>query len=87
MANDFLRWGTCETFDHTGEHAEIRKGDGMEKEFGRCLNFTPRPQRGSPFAAGPGDAIPYPMPKIQSMVLADESCPDCGSNQHRECQS
>ena len=24
--------------------------------------------------------------KVESMVLADEPCPDCGSNHHRSCK-
>lgn len=26
-----------------------------------------------------------PVVKVESMVLATESCPDCGSNRHRSC--
>ena len=50
--------------------------------------LTPRKERGSkrglpPMFEGGGEA--GRVIKIESMALADEPCPDCGSNHHRSC--
>jgi len=70
--------------ENTSFNNPLGNDEGLLKAL--ALEELQKRQRQASLKSETGFGVVVEEDKIESMVLADEPCPDCGSNHHRSCQ-